>query len=178
MKSMRTTLTAVAVMALSALVAPVAEADVPTVSNLERLENANGPGDLDPKDRAEFDRYVERERTLDPADDNIYDTSPFSLSPEGDNGAGGQAKTDNPVATADDRLGKLYINVTGLPYSPTSWTMCTANYLGNRFWLTAQHCVDGLENNTGAIRQADGEVAGIERIFTIDRKTDIALARR
>lgn len=54
---------------------------------------------------------------------------------------------------------------------------CTANYLGNKFWVTAKHCVhDSLESDW-ILRQSDEEIAGVESIHEISGNHDIAMLK-
>ena len=81
--------------------------------------------------------------------------------------------TTNPVETKSERIGALYFsNLPG-----TVDLTCTANYLGGKFWLTAHHCVDGKIRTVGFIEQSDGQFAGIEAIYKLNNRTDIALIK-
>lgn len=81
--------------------------------------------------------------------------------------------TTNKTPTYDNRIGALYFS-DGLKSERT----CTANYIGDYYWLTARHCVEDELNSIGFIQQSDGEFAGIELIeMAPDPEHDLALIR-
>jgi len=81
-------------------------------------------------------------------------------------------RTLNPTETQDNRIGALYVK-KGLE----ARVSCTANHIGGKWWITAQHCVDGELDMIGFIEQADGDFAGIEAIYQKSTDYDIALIK-
>ena len=81
-------------------------------------------------------------------------------------------RTLNPTETQDNRIGALYVK-KGLE----ARVSCTANHIGGKWWITAQHCVDGRLDMIGFIEQADGDFAGIEAIYQKSTDYDIALIK-
>lgn len=80
-------------------------------------------------------------------------------------------QTLNPTETQDNRVGAFYQK-----FGPSASIHCTANHIGGKWWITAQHCVEDDLNMIGFIEQADGDFAGIEAIYqkSVD---DIALIK-
>ena len=81
-------------------------------------------------------------------------------------------QTLNPTETQDNRIGALYVKI-----GPAASVNCTANHIGGKWWITAQHCVDDDLDMIGFIEQADGDFAGIEAIYQKSTDYDIALIK-
>ena len=81
-------------------------------------------------------------------------------------------RTLNPTETQDNRIGAFYQKL-GLSAS----IHCTANHIGGKWWITAQHCVEDDLDMIGFIEQADGDFAGIEAIYQKSTDDDIALIK-
>lgn len=81
-------------------------------------------------------------------------------------------RTLNPTETQDNRIGAIYEKI-GL----VAHAFCTANHIGGKWWMTAQHCVDDDLDMIGFIEQADGDFAGIEAIYQKSTDYDIALIK-
>lgn len=86
-----------------------------------------------------------------------------------------------PLATStvpsnDDRVGALWEAID--PNDPTNIVKkCSANHLGNGFWITAHHCIASNPSMQGFIKQDDGDQAPIKEIFTKSNNDDVALIK-
>ncbi|RDI17238.1 V8-like Glu-specific endopeptidase [Rhodococcus sp. AG1013] len=150
-----------------------AETDTPNAMVVQIPEALDDPApvlsqselELDP----DFQAYLQQEQQYQ----QTVQTAPTVASP--DSGGAGQvsARSTNPVETRHDGVGALYF--TAVAYSYRS---CTANYIGGKFWLTADHCVRTAPWAPGFIQQSDGQFAGIENIYRINQpNVDLALIK-
>ncbi|WKD58481.1 Trypsin [Corynebacterium caspium DSM 44850] len=55
--------------------------------------------------------------------------------------------------------------------------ICTANYIGNNFWLTAHHCLTGLKVPAGILAHPDGSITGLANAYIVDNNFDLALLK-
>lgn len=95
---------------------------------------------------------------------------------DSESGRSDSFRTTSIVVDDDNRIGALYFSP--LVSGDTSQRVCTANYLGAYYWLTAAHCVSNNMDRVGFIQQSDGEAAGIELIeMAADSTHDLALIR-
>ncbi|MER0091125.1 hypothetical protein [Corynebacterium sp. KPL2680] len=84
-------------------------------------------------------------------------------------------KSSSKVVQQDDRVGQLWIKES----EEAMKKRCTVNHLRNGFWITARHCVQGLngQNASGFIRQYDGQSAKVEDVYTKGETEDVALIK-
>ncbi len=84
-------------------------------------------------------------------------------------------KSSSKVVQQDDRVGQLWIKES----EEAMKKRCTVNHLRNGFWITARHCVQGLngQSASGFIRQYDGQSAKVEDVYTKGETEDVALIK-
>lgn len=87
-----------------------------------------------------------------------------------------QIRATRAVQVKDNRIAAIWEPVS--QEEGESERTCTAGYLGDNIWLTAHHCVDGVDLvDGGYLRQFDGEQARISDVYTKTPEDDIALLK-
>ena len=90
-----------------------------------------------------------------------------------DKGMYPQASSTIPVY--DDRVARIELQKPSAEnVSQQEVIVCTANHLGNGFWLTAKHCLADAQVR-GDILQADGDRASITKRYFGEKGVDLAV---
>ena len=90
-------------------------------------------------------------------------------------GKGIHLRASSTVPVDDDRVGKIVLNkMGGENASQQEALTCTANHLGDGFWLTAKHCLVDAQAG-GSVLQFDGDKSSIGQKYFAEEGVDLAV---
>lgn len=84
-------------------------------------------------------------------------------------------QASSPIPVNDLRVAELWL--TNADRLDRIDRRCTANLIGEKLWITALHCFDGLDEPRGAVVQSESFAAGIEKVFFLSQNDDLAILR-
>jgi|GEM_PF-2066488 len=90
-------------------------------------------------------------------------------------GKGMHPQASSTIPVYDDRVARIELKKPSAGnVSHQEGIACTANHLGNGFWLTAKHCLTDAQMK-GDILQADGDRAAITNRYFAEKGVDLAI---